>query len=250
MEEREISETYTEDKRAYHLLLEKYISDSDSSELEKFEQFPKYVPRESFTKFLAGYELFKKVIHVHGSVVEGGVFAGGGLMGFAQVSAILEPTNFQRLIIGFDTFEGFPEISEDDSTSTSNKFRPGGLALDSYEDLMQCKKLYDKNRFLGHINKVVLVRGDATQTIPQYIEKNPYLVVSLLYLDFNLSEPTKVAIENFLPRMPKGSILAFDELNDPRCPGETLAVLNTMGIRNLKIERFNFEPRVSYVVLD
>ena len=35
----------------------------------------------------------------------------------------------------------------------------------------------------------------------------------MLYLDFDLYAPTKAALETFLPRMPKGAILAFDELN-------------------------------------
>jgi hypothetical protein len=50
--------------------------------------------------------------------------------------------------------------------------------------------------------------------------------------------------------MPKGAILAFDELNQSAWPGETLAVLNSMGIRNLRIQRFPFTPQLSYAILD
>ena len=72
----------------------------------------------------------------------------------------------------------------------------------------------------------------------------------MLYLDFDLYEPTKAAIEAFLPRMPKGSVLAFDELDQQSWPGETLAVLETIGIRNLRIQRFAFASALSFVVLE
>jgi hypothetical protein len=58
-------------------------------------------------------------------------------------------------------------------------------------------------------------RRDAINTIPEYIENNPQLVCSLLWLDFDIYEGTKVALENILPRMPKGAVIAFDELNHP-----------------------------------
>jgi hypothetical protein len=83
----------------------------------------------------------------------------------------------------------------------------------------------------------------------EYIAANQHLVVSLLYLDFDLYEPTKFAIETLLPRMPKGSIIAFDQLNQKFWPGETLAVLETLGVHNLKLERFTFQPQISYAVL-
>jgi len=71
-----------------------------------------------------------------------------------------------------------------------------------------------------------------------------------LYLDFDIYQPTKVAIENFLPRMPKGSIIVFDEINNPDFVGEPKAVLDTIGISNLKIKRFSFNTFMSYAVLE
>lgn len=75
-------------------------------------------------------------------------------------------------------------------------------------------------------------------------------MVALLFLDFDLYEPTKLALETFLPRMPRGAVLAFDELDDAAWPGETLAVLDTIGIRNLRVERFPYMSQLSYAVLE
>ncbi len=51
------------------------------------------------------------------------------------------------------------------------------------------------------------------------------LVVSLLYLDFDLRAPTAKALELFLPRMPVGVVVAVDEVNVAEWPGETLGLL-------------------------
>ena len=52
-----------------------------------------------------------------------------------------------------------------------------------------------------------------------------------------------------MPRMPKGAVVGFDELNDEAFPGETLAVLEVLNIGGLRVRRFDFEPRISYAVI-
>jgi hypothetical protein len=79
------------------------------------------------------------------------------------------------------------------------------------------------------------------------IREQPHLVLSLLFLDFDLYDPTKCAIEHFVPRMPKGSILAFDELDNPIWPGETQALLDTLGINNVQIERLPWDPYIGFI---
>jgi len=236
----------------YRTNLEGYFNGSVGSVVEKLQNFTKYAPRQSISYFMAKYELFKKVLHIQGSIIECGVYLGGGMMGFAQMSAILEPVNYQRKIIGFDTFEGFAELTEQDQTGTSSHSKPGGLSVgtETYDDLHKCIELYDANRFLNHISKASVIQGDIKETVPQYIKDVPHTIVSLLYLDVDVYEPTKVALEHLVPRMPKGAIIAFDELNNERWPGETLAALETIGVNNLRIERFSFEPNLSYAVIE
>ncbi len=234
----------------YYSRLDDYFTHSSSPVLEKLANFTKYVPRQTITRFLSKYEIFKRVLNIQGAVIECGVFHGGGLMTFAQLSAILEPLNHQRRIIGFDTFEGFPSIHEKDQGIRANPFlHEGGLASNSYEDIKKCAELYDMNRPVGHMKRIELVKGDILETVPEYINKNPHLVVSLLYLDVDLYEPTKMALEYFYRRMPKGAVICFDQLNGPSFPGETQAVLDTIGISNLKIERIPFDTCLSFAVL-
>lgn len=217
---------------------------------KKLENFPKYVRRQNITRFLALYEIFKRILPVKGSIVECGVFRGFGLMSWSKFSAIMEPVNLTRRIYGFDSFAGFPKVSEEDLAMESHHVRKGDLYADSYGELQELIKIHDSTRFLGHVNKTHLIRGDAAQTIPKFIEENPHLVVSLLFMDFDLYEPTKVALEHFVPRMPKGAVIAFDELDNPLWPGETLAMLEHFRGAPLRLERVDFDPYIGFAVID
>jgi hypothetical protein len=217
---------------------------------KKMESFPKYVRRQNLTRFLVQYEIFKKILNVKGSIVECGVFRGGGLMTWAKLSAILEPVNLTRRIYGFDTFEGFPKISDKDTKGLGQHVKEGDLYSNSYDELQELIQIYDSDRFLGHIDKVKLIKGDASKTIPEFLQKNQHVVISLLFLDFDLYEPTRIAMEHFSPRIPKGGVIAFDELDNPLWPGETLALLDKLGANNLRIERLHFDPYIGYAVIE
>lgn len=229
-------------------LAELFEQNPDST-THKLAAFAKYVRRQDITAFLARYEVFKHVLRVKGSIIECGVFRGGGLMTWAKLSAVLEPNNLGRRIYGFDTFDGFPSIGKKDA-SQIRETKEGELRSDSYNELLELISAYDADRFLGHVPKVRLVHGDATKTIPRFLEEHSHLLVSLLFLDFDLFEPTRVALKHFLPRMPKGAVLAFDELDNPAWPGETLAMLEELGERRLVLQRLDFDPYIGFAVLD
>jgi hypothetical protein len=230
--------------------IESLFNSSGDSVSNKIDAFTKYASRQSIAKFLTKYEIFKRILNVNGSIVEGGVLHGGGTLAWAKLSSILEPTNHTRKIIGFDTFKGFPSVHQNDQHGTDGSLiQVGALKGSTYDDVINAISVYDLNRPLSHISKIELVRGDIAKTCAQYVDNNPHLVVSLLYLDVDLYEPTKILLENFLPRMPKGAVIVFDELNAKIFPGETKAVDEVIGLRNLKIKRFCFDSYVSYAIL-
>ncbi len=223
--------------------------DSPLSLAHRLQSFPRHVRRQDIARFLVKYELFKLVLPVHGSVIEGGVFSGGGLMTWSHLSAILEPYNHTRRIVGFDTFTGFSDLRDQDvNAGISEHLQIGAFAThDSImAEIHTLAAIHDRNRPLGHIEKIELVQGDATVTIPQYVSEHPHLLVSLLYLDFDLYSPTKTALEAFWPLMPKGAIVAFDELNCQEFPGETRAFLEFVGSRSVALRRLPIDPYISY----
>jgi hypothetical protein len=224
-----------------------FLKNPDPVEI-KLENFPKYVRRQHLKRFLALYEIYKRLLPVKGSIVECGVFRGFSLSSWSKLSAILEPENLTRRIYGFDTYEGFPNLSDKDENSTY-KHEVGHFYTNAYDELNELITEYDRDRFLGHIDKTHLIKGDCSVTIPKFLEDNKHLMISMLFIDLDLYEPTKVALEHFLPRMHKGSILAFDELDNPQWPGETLALLESMNIKNLNFERIEWDPYIGFAVL-
>lgn len=233
----------------YFAAIADFFERDEADLIEKIDGFPKYASRQTIAKFLTKYEIFKRILHVNGSIVECGVLHGAGLLAWAKLSSILEPVNHTRKVIGFDTFAGFLDVApEDTGAGASAHVEVGGLTGSTLDNVAEAVAVYDMNRPLGHIPKVELVRGDIAKTAPEYLKQNRHLVVSLLYLDLDLYEPTKAAIKAFLPKMPIGAIVCFDELNARSFPGETVAVDELLGVSKLRIERFPFDPYVSFAV--
>jgi hypothetical protein len=153
--------------------------------------------------------------------------------------------------LGFDTFSGFPRMAAEDAESSSSFASEGGLAADGYEDIRTAVKIFDMVRYYSHIPKIEVIRGDATETIPEYLKTHPHTVVSLLYLDFDIYEPTKLALEFLLPRIPKGGVIGFDEVNLETWPGETRALMEAVGVQHLRLERFSqLGTSICYAVRD
>ena len=221
---------------------------SDPVEI-KLQNFPKYVRRQHLKRFLAMYELFKLVLPVKGSVVECGVFRGFGVMTWAKLSAMLEPENLTRRIYGFDTFSGFPTIGDKDKSKFAQP-EVGELSSSSHAELLQLIEEYDRDRFLGHLPKVELIAGDITKSAHAFVESHPHIIVSLLFIDCDLYEPTRAALRAFLPRMPKGAVVAFDELDNPIWPGETLAALEDDVLTGLRLRRLEWDPYIAYAVIE
>lgn len=223
---------------------------SPCSVKDKLEHFPKYIRRQKLARLLVQHEIFKMVLPVKGSVVECGVHHGSGVMTWAKLSSTLEPYNYRRKIVGFDTFEGFPDVHEND-TSGGAQSKAGQFKehYDILSELNDCVSEYDANRFLGEIGKVELVKGDANITIPNYVEKNKHLLVALLYLDFDIYQPTVTALQHFRPRIPKGGIIAFDEVNNANWPGETVALLEQFDLNKEALQCLPYEPNISFIQL-
>jgi Macrocin-O-methyltransferase (TylF) len=226
------------------------FDESACNTFDKLRNFPKYVRRQDIARFLCRFEIFKRQMGIKGSVVECGVHHGGGLMSWAQFSVTLEPYNYHRKIIGFDTFEGFPDVASQDGVGENahiGAFREG---YDIHAELMSSISEFDDNRFINQKQKIELVKGDANRTIPLYLSDNPHLLISLLYMDFDIYEPTVTALAALLPRVPKGGIVAFDEVNNPDWPGETLALLKSLELHHHRLECVAYEPNISFIQLE
>lgn len=52
-----------------------------------------------------------------------------------------------------------------------------------------------------------------------------------------------------MERVTKGSVIAFDELNLKEFPGETIALMETIGLKKYSIKRSPLNPLISYLIV-
>ncbi|OON70319.1 TylF/MycF/NovP-related O-methyltransferase [Hymenobacter sp. CRA2] len=206
-----------------------------------------YLTRQTLSRLLFLDELYRQIVPVHGVIMEFGVRWGQNMALFHALRGIYEPYNYNRRLIGFDTFEGFPHVAEQDG----GRAQVGDYNVtEGYQQqLEQLLALHEAESPIAHKRKFELVKGDATVTVKEYLAQHPETVVAFAYFDFDLYAPTKACLEAILPRMPKGAILAFDEVNCPEFPGETQALDEVLGLRNHALRRSPLNPLISYIVL-
>ena len=204
-----------------------------------------FASRQLVTEIVTRIKIFEKILDVQGDIIECGTFQGNNLMLFAHLSSIFEPYSFNRKIYGFDTFEGFKSISKyDPKDINENTFSNANLNI-----LKKAINLFDLNRSVGHINKINIIKGDATKTIPNFYKKNKNLLISLLYIDFDIFEPTKTALDFFASSVVKGGIIVFDQINYDKFRGESLAFKDYFKSNKHNLKKFIHDPFVGYIII-
>jgi hypothetical protein len=244
----------------------KVLSGSTSSELDRRENFHKlfkesplpqnellsnlglYTSRQTLSRILFMHELYQKIVSVHGVIMEFGVRWGQNLALYQSFRGMYEPFNYNRKLIGFDTFEGFPSVDKKDGSSVN----VGDYSVTkNYVDYLKAILDYHEAESpLAHMKKYSLEVGDASVTIVDFLKRHPETIVSLAYFDFDIYKPTKDCLEAILPHLTKGSILAFDELNFDKFPGETLALREVIGLSKYRIQRSPLNPLCSYLIVE
>jgi len=194
-------------------------------------------------------EIYQLITAIPGCVMEFGTWWGQSIITFESLRAIHEPYNHARRIIGFDTFAGYPEVGEKDRESETIK--SGGYSTSSgYRAHLEALLAYhEAENVMSQVKKHELVEGDVVETVPRYLAQHPETIIALAFFDLALYEPTKACLAAIKPHLVKGSVLAFDELNAPEYPGETVAVAEIMGLTEHEIYRSKYLPDRSYMII-
>jgi hypothetical protein len=216
-------------------------------DIEMLDNLGLFLTRQTLSRINFLQHIYEQIIPVHGVVMEFGVRWGQNLALFSNFRGIHEPFNYNRRIVGFDTFSGFPDVSPQDQGVNPGDY---DVAEDWVGTLDAILAFHESNAPIAHKRKFELVQGDATETLPKYLQEHPETIIALAYFDFDLYQPTKVCLEAILPHLTKGSILAFDELNTPQFPGETTAVREVIGLSTYAIRRDPSSPLTSYLVIE
>jgi hypothetical protein len=209
-----------------------------------------FLESKNLARILFMDHLFKQIVDVPGAILEFGTRWGQNLALLSALRGIYDPFNRHRKIVGFDTFTGFPSVKPEDGNS--EMIRPGNLAVtENYQSyLSDILTAHERLNPLSHLKKFDLRAGDGTEEIEKFLKDEPHTIVALAYFDFDLYEPTKKCLMAIRPRLTRGSVVGFDELNDPDSPGETLALMEVFGLNKITLKRFPHTSRVSYFIVD
>ena len=218
------------------------IDTSGIHSLDAVENFSLFLRRVNLAKYLAHIEIFRETIGLPGCVVECGVFKGASLLTFTKLIEILCPGDSLKRVIGFDTFEGFPSLSEKDGPADlrRGKIQGGWNSKDFYPFLERIVNITQQDSMIPRFKRVELVKGDACRTIPDYVQRNPGLRISLLHLDMDIYEPTMAALKYLYPLVVPGGIVLLDEYGMDGFPGESKAFDEYFGDKRPVLKKFPY----------
>jgi len=206
--------------------------------------------RQELTKQLFFNNVYEDhILSTHGVIMEFGVRWGQNLITLNNLRGLHEPYNHSRKIIGFDTFSGFPSVDLKDGAHKAIHEGSFSVTEDYQQYLQDLLDFHEGECPLSHIKKNSLVKGDASVMLEKYLGKHPETIIAFAWFDFDIYEPTRKCLELIKPYITKGTVIGFDELNDPGFPGETLALKEVFGLDLVRIERNKFSGMQSYFVV-
>jgi hypothetical protein len=209
-----------------------------------------YMTRSLLSQVLFLSEMYRRILDVHGAVVEFGNRWGRNLALFSTLRNVFEPHNYNRKIVGFDTFDGFPNVAETDGGDPAA--RVGALSVtENYQAYLDA--LLEAHQRLAprpELRRFETVKGDVEETVPRFLAEHPETIIALAYFDMDLYRPTKAALQAIAPCLTKGSVVGFDELGLEEFPGETAALKEVLGLSRHALKRSAFSNHQSYIVID
>lgn len=225
-----------------------HLRSANIPDKELLDNLGLYLTRQTLSRINFMQKVYEMIVPVHGIVMEFGVRWGQNMALFSTLRGIHEPFNYNRQIIGFDTFKGFPSVSAEDG----KKVKEGDYSVSSgwRNHLEYILNFHEQNAPISQKKKFSLIEGDATKTVSGFLKSHPETIIALAYFDFDLYKPTRDVLKAILPHVTKGSVLAFDELNCPEFPGETLAVREILGLTQYAIRRDVSNPLTSYILIE
>ncbi|MBA87676.1 MAG: macrocin O-methyltransferase [Euryarchaeota archaeon] len=150
--------------------------------------------------------------NIQGDFVECGVWRGGNLILLAQ---LLKNKNTKRGIYGFDTFEGMTSPTDHDvdyKGNTSKQLLNSSNKIDNVQNVWSYCSIENVKKHIQlftNLNDINLIKGPVEKTL---LEKNILPEkISILRLDTDWYESTKVELEILYPRLVKGGILIIDD---------------------------------------
>jgi len=161
---------------------------------------------------------------VEGDIVECGV-GDGQTLSYILFNLTYNEKHFNRRYIGFDSFEGFPEPGDEDTSLRDPK---KGEWNHTNEEFV-ISNLNDLGFENKHYKKIKFIKGFYKKTFQQ--EKDNISKIALLHIDCDLYSSTKISLETWFDKVEKNGLIVFDEyLNTAlKFPGAVKAIDEFLG---------------------
>ena len=183
---------------------------------EENKNLIEFIGEYSLTPLIRRWTLIKSLHYINkkkviGDIVECGIWRGGNLF-LAKKIQDKYYKEIKRKLYGFDTFEGMPEPSIHDGVKVNktyqnfkNKNEPWTKA--SLDDVKNFSK-----KLFSDIDEFNFIKGKVEDTLKD--NKNLPNKISLLRLDTDLYESTKIELNILYPLLVEKGILIIDDYGD------------------------------------
>ena len=208
----------------YWSALEELVSRSGYRLRHILQNWPAYVQRQDYPRFLSHYELFRKIIDLPGCVIDLGVYRGATFFTWAALLETFCPFDVSRRVYGFESFQGLQQFSPEDGPLAPKLGKYRGAFRASEQEVQTLMELHSTEDSVPGSGRSQLIVGDLSETLPRFLSENPGLKISLIHFDLDLYAPTKLALELLYPHVVNGGIVCFDEYGLVPWQGETQAV--------------------------
>jgi O-methyltransferase len=176
----------------------------------KFEDFYNIVQPYSMTSKERINELFESLEYlrkneIKGDFVECGVWKGGNILGIIEYLDFFKMTD--RNVWLYDTFQGMTEPQDIDVDLNNHKAKNILDQVRCFIPIDEVQKNLSLSKFPKENIKYII--GDVEQTL-KYDENLP-LKISLLRLDTDWYQSTKIELEILYPKLLKNGVLIVDD---------------------------------------
>jgi hypothetical protein len=215
---------------------------------DSFNNFIFSADRNVFNKLHSKFEFYEKTKHLHGDIVECGVFKGSGLLSWLKLLDINEPHSIKK-VMGFDFFnpEFVNDLKDDIDKKTMQQVFDRDRDLDVLNDI-SFEGITKKITAAGfNSDKFELIKGDVSLTSKNIVKTRPGFRISILYLDMDLAEPTYDALVNFWDNVVPGGIVVFDEYAYHSW-SESNGVDRFLKETGVELHRTNIKAPTAYII--
>ena len=176
--------------------------------------------------------LMDQVNSIDGDIVECGVGKGRTFL-YLSVLTVLDAKD--RQIWGFDSFEGFPQPTEEDASSrNAQKGELKNITIKEEDiPIMLQEAGFPANFFEKRVH---IIKGFFEESMSRFTGEH----IAFLHLDVDLYQSYKQTLEYFWPKIPVGGVVLFDEYKqsgvEERFPGAAKAIDQFLGLRKRLIQ--------------